>query len=216
MGIMKNPEVRKKYYNEGWFGKHPEIYDRTDIFMKFIRNKAAKKLYLNNSQLILDIATGTGSQGYEFAKLGHTIVGIDLDIDMLKKATAKSQGGLNLSFIHGDGNNLCFFSKTFDAAVISFAMHDIPYSIGIKILLEAKRVIKDLGTIYIIDYEQPKKNFVAKILHSIALIYESPNYKHFTHRGLENYLKPTGLAISKKENIVLGALQLVSLKKRLE
>lgn len=213
---MKNSQVQEKYYNEGWFGRHPEIYARTDFFMKLIRGKAAQKLGSDHSQLILDVATGTGSQGFEFVKLGHTVVGIDLDIEMLKKATRKNKGGLKLSFIHGDGTSLCFLSKTFDVAVISFAMHDVPYRIGIEILLEAKRVIKDLGTIYIVDYEEPGNNFIAKILHYVALIYESPNYKPFIRRGLEDYLKPTGLALSKKENIVLGALQLVSFKKAID
>jgi ubiquinone/menaquinone biosynthesis C-methylase UbiE len=210
---MINSQVQEKYYNKGWFGRHPEIYTRTDFFMKLIRSKAAQKLCLDHSQRILDIATGTGSQGFEFVKLGHTVVGIDLDIEMLKKAKKKNKGGLRFLFIHGDGTNLCLLSKTFDVAVISFAMHDVPYSIGIKILSEAKRIIKDFGTIYIVDYEEPRHNFIAKILHYVALIYESPNYKPFIRRGLEGYLKPTGLALSKKENIVFGALQLVSLKK---
>ena len=96
---MKNSQVQEKYYNKGWFGRHPEIYTRTDFFMKLIRSKAAQKLCLDHSQLILDVATGTGSQGFEFVNLGHTVVGIDLDIEMLKKATKKNKGGLKLSFM---------------------------------------------------------------------------------------------------------------------
>ena len=53
--------------------------------MKFIRRKAAHQLNINKSRYILDLATGTGSQVFEFVKLGHTVVGIDLDIEMLKK-----------------------------------------------------------------------------------------------------------------------------------
>jgi ubiquinone/menaquinone biosynthesis C-methylase UbiE len=204
--------VEKKYYNEGWFGKHPEIYDKTDVFMKYLRCAAAKKLGLKPQQKIIDIATGTGAQGFEFAKLGHFVVGLDLDIKMLHQAQQKSNNNISLSFIHADAEYIPTRSKFYDLAVISFAMHDVPYEIGLRILREAKRVIKDDGIIYIIEHGDPHQFLAARILHQVSLLFETPNYKPFFLKSLGDYFKETKLEILKKDYLVLGAVRLLTLK----
>jgi len=203
--------VEKKYYNKGWFGKHPEIYDKTDFFMKYLRGAAAKRLELKPHQKIIDIATGTGAQGYEFAKLGHLVVGIDLDINMLGQAEKKTNN-LNLSLIHANAVDLPTESQLFDVAVISFAMHDVPYEIGLRILAEAKRVIKYDGIIYIIEHGDPNQFITARILFQVSLLFETPNYKLFFKRSLEEYFEETKLEIITKEHLVFGAVRLVTLK----
>ncbi len=159
---------------------------------------------------IIDLATGTGAHALELAKLGHEVVGIDLDQKMLDKASKKTKDSLKLSFQHGDGTKLDFKDNEFDAASISFAMHDVPAEIGISILKEAKRVIKDDGFIFITDYNQTE-TFGAKALYAVAITYESPNYKPFAKRDFQAYLNEAGLKIVKKDTF-LGAVQMTRLQ----
>ena len=131
----------EKYFNEGWFGKHPTMYEIGSFFIARLRRKAAKMIGEKKKLKIIDIATGTGAHAYELAKLGHEVVGIDLDKKMLAKASRKTSTKLKLSFLFGDGTKLPFKANEFDVATISFAMHDVPAEIGVKFLKEAKRVI---------------------------------------------------------------------------
>ena len=176
--------------------------------MKFLRKKAASRLAIDPDQSILDIATGTGAQGVEFARLGHEVVGIDLDLKMLDKARLKITR--NLAFLHGDATRLPLAAGKFDLAVISFAMHDVPYTIGIHFLKEARRVIKDTGLICIIEHEDPADNVIAKVFFLIALLFETPNHKTFFRKSLEDYFGETGLELVGKTRLALGAVRLVT------
>ena len=192
--------MSEKYFNEGWFGKHPTMYEIGSFFIVYLRRKAAKRIGKKKFRII-DIATGTGAHAYELAKLGHEVVGIDIDNKMLVKARKKISKELKLSFLTGDGTKLPFKDKEFDVETIYFAMHDVPAEIGIKILKEAKRVIKENGFIFIVDYNQ-LETFGAKILHTVAVSYESPNYKPFVKRNFNYYLQETGLKLVKKDKFL--------------
>jgi len=139
-------------------------------------------------------------------------VGVDLDEKMLYQAKKKTNS-LNLSFIHANAEDLPTESLLFDVAVISFAMHDVPYEIGLRILSEAKRVIKDTGIIYIIEHGDPDQFIAARILHQVSLLFETPNYLLFFDNSLEDYFKETCLDIQKKDYLVFGAIRLFTLKK---
>ncbi len=204
----------EKYYNEGWFGRHPRIYTTfVDFILNPLRIKTSRFLDLDVPSQILDVATGTGGQASVFNKGGHAVVGIDLDIKMLEKAQQKQEEGeKEITFIHGDGTNLPIKPESFDLVVISYAMHDVPYPIGIGILQEAKRVMKNTGTVCVIDYEEPKKNVAAWLLYQIALLYESPNFKPFIQKGFHEYLKEPGLHLDQQKNIAFGAVRIMCLK----
>jgi len=198
-----------RYFNQGWFGQHPMMYDFAGFFISPIRKKAAKKMGAKNLKII-DIATGTGAHALALAKLKHNVTGIDLDKKMLEKAKKKILPGSMLKFNYADATNTKYSDSEFDAATISFAMHDIPYEIGIDILKEAKRVVKDKGFIFIVDYNQVSC-IGSKILHFFARLYESPNYEPFVRCDLDQYLKMSGLKIEEKTTF-LGAVQFVKLR----
>lgn len=200
-----------KYFNLGWFGNHPQIYDLANSIIDPVRQKAAGSIQGENLTVI-DIAAGTGAQSFPIAQQGHSVIGIDLDPQMIAKAKDKNKNGLDLEFKVGDGTDLKFADQSFDLAVISFAMHDVPIKVGVKLLQEAKRVIKEKGEVLIIDYMEPKNSFPAKIMKHIANLYESPNYNVFINHGMDKYLKKTNLAVDSRDNF-FGLVQFASLKK---
>ncbi|GIW62584.1 MAG: hypothetical protein KatS3mg090_0410 [Patescibacteria group bacterium] len=194
-----------------FFAKWAKLYDYVKFFLFPLRWKATKFLQKHlpsSAKRILDVATGTGSQAFEIAKLGYEVVGIDLSPEMLKQAEKKCSPDLKLKFLHADATSLPFSDNSFDSASISFGLHDMPYEIGIAALKEMKRVIKKKGKILIVDYMEPKKHPVAKISNLIISLYETKNYHPFIKRGLDSYLKEVNLRIKDETNF-LGIFQIV-------
>jgi len=142
---MKKSLVNKhKYFNNKWFARWAKIYYYEKYIMFPIRQKAVTFLKLNPPKNIIDIACGTGSQAYELAKLGHNVVGIDLSPEMLNQAKRKLNNELKLKFQQADATDLPFKDNSFDAATISFGLHDMPYEIELATLKEAKRVVNPM------------------------------------------------------------------------
>lgn len=206
---MSNDIVNKhRYDNNQFFGKWAILYDYEKYFFSPLRKKAAAFLALKPPAKILDVATGTGAQAYELAKLGYDVTGIDLSPEMLNRAKMKIKPDLRLSFRQADATKLPFRTNSFDASSVSLALHDMPYEIDILVLKEMKRVTKNNGEILIVDYMEPGKHWVAKLSHPLILLYETPNYAPFIRRGLDAILKDAGLRIKRTMNF-LGLVQII-------
>jgi ubiquinone/menaquinone biosynthesis C-methylase UbiE len=198
-----------RYNNLGWFAKHKIAYELGTVLLRILRRRAARAVGMDRKLKVLDIACGTGALSLELAKLGHEVTGIDLDQAMLEYAAKKIRPGMRLSFVHGDASRLTFEEKSYDAVTIAFSMHDVPYEIGVRFLEEAKRVLVPGGEITIIDYNEPKKNFLARILYQVAILYESPNYAYFVKRGLDQTLAAAHLVV-KRRFTIFGGVQVVT------
>lgn len=85
MKLSIKPDLIKKhtYYNNAFFAKWAKLYNYEKYLLFPVRKQAARFLGLQPPQKILDVATGTGAQAYELAKLGHEVIGIDLSPEML-------------------------------------------------------------------------------------------------------------------------------------
>ncbi len=197
-----------KYYNNAFFAKWATLYDYEKYLLFPLRRKAARFVGLPAPQKILDVATGTGAQAYELAKLGHDVTGIDLSPEMLVQAKKKLNPSLTLRFLQADGTKLPFKDNRFDASSISLGLHDMPYEIDLLVLKEMKRVTKKNGIILIVDYMEPRKHWVAKLTHPIITFYETPMYQPFIKRGLDKIMKKAGLSISRQINF-LGVFQII-------
>jgi demethylmenaquinone methyltransferase/2-methoxy-6-polyprenyl-1,4-benzoquinol methylase len=199
--------------NNKFFGRWARLYDYEKYFLSGPRIKAVKFLDLQSSKKILDVATGTGAQAFELAKFGHDVIGIDLSPEMIFQANKKLSPKLKLKFMVADGVKLPFVNESFDIVTISLGIHEMPYEIGIKVLKEMKRVLKNDGKMLIIDYMNPINHWVAKITHQFIKLYEPDNYRQFIKNGLENYIKKVQLTIIKDDNY-LGVLDYFLLRKR--
>lgn len=202
---------KHKYYNNKFFAKWAKLYDWEKYFLFPLRRKAANFLPITPPAKIIDIATGTGSQAYELAKLGHEVTGIDLSVEMLEQAKKKINPLLKLSFRQTDATDIPFNDNQFDVASISLGLHDMPYEIDLSTIKEMRRVTKKNGLLLIVDYMEPKKHWVAKLSHHLIKLYETPNYTPFIKIGLEEILKRAGLKISNETNF-LGIFQIVLVK----
>ena len=101
---------------------------------------------------VLDCCTGTGEMAIRLAKRGAVVTGVDVTEPMLEKARRKAKG-LPITFVSGDARALGVPDKSFDVAVMSLALHDMPRKVRIDVLRELRRVTRE--RIVIVDYHFP-------------------------------------------------------------
>lgn len=123
-------------------------------------------------------------------------------------AVKKCSKNLDLSFEQADAAHLFFKNNEFDVASISFALHDMPYEDEIKVLQEMKRVTKPNGHILIVDYNEPRNHWAAKLAFPLVKAFESTNWLPFINRGLESLLQEVNLRVSRRITY-LGVIQIV-------
>ncbi len=122
------------------------------------RRKVSAKLkdvLENPNAVILDVACGTGDLSLELKTSGKAkVIGTDFCRPMLavaKEKTAKEKE--TIPYIEGDGMNLAFEDKTFDAVTIAFGLRN--FSNWQDGLSELHRVLKTGGKLAILEFSAP-------------------------------------------------------------
>ncbi len=128
------------------------IYDLTRWSFLFGRSKLFKRLPdLPSNASILDLGCGTG---YQLRSLKNrypkaSIIGLDASSDMLKKASQKVSGDIQL--IHQEYNSTSFPENSFDLVVCSYSltmMNEID-----EVLSNIQFHLKTKGTLMVIDFD---------------------------------------------------------------
>ncbi len=122
------------------------------------RRKVSAKLkdVLENPEaVVLDVACGTGDLSLELKTAGKAkVIGTDFCRPMLAIAKEKTEkSDEQIPYIEGDGMNLSFADKTFDAVTIAFGLRNFSnWQDGLK---ELHRVLKKDGRIVILEFSAP-------------------------------------------------------------
>jgi demethylmenaquinone methyltransferase / 2-methoxy-6-polyprenyl-1,4-benzoquinol methylase len=113
---------------------------------------------------ILDLATGSGDVAFALSRHlpNSRIVGVDFCQPMLDEAESKKAGShrpsfANVSFRQGDGLALPFADESFHAVTISFGLRNM--GDRHRCLTEMRRVLKENGRIFVLEFSQPQRWF---------------------------------------------------------
>ena len=106
-----------------------------------------------------------------------------------------------------------FKDKQFDKVLISLILHEMDEPLAEKILLEAKRVLKDDGEIIITEWEASHK-WWRRILFMPIHLLEPKSYKRFLKKDLYNYFSSMGFEI--EEIIHCDYTKVIKCKKSFE
>jgi demethylmenaquinone methyltransferase/2-methoxy-6-polyprenyl-1,4-benzoquinol methylase len=122
------------------------------------RRQTVKALQLENGDHLLDVATGTGDQGFAALKQGDIqVTGCDVSTNMLSRAEEKIQrrGHADVFRVQpGDAENLPFEDNRFEALSISYGIRNVGYIE--KALAEFHRVLKPAGRLAILEFAEPE------------------------------------------------------------
>lgn len=125
---------------------------------KLWRKKAIRILSGYKTNLLLDVASGTGDFAIAAAKLKPSkIIGFDISEQMLNVGRAKVQRlGLDhiIEFQKGDSEAMPFDAEHFDAITVAFGVRNFEnLENGLR---EFVRVLKDDGVAIILEFSKPK------------------------------------------------------------
>jgi demethylmenaquinone methyltransferase/2-methoxy-6-polyprenyl-1,4-benzoquinol methylase len=122
------------------------------------RKKSIRLLKGRPSEIILDVATGTGDMAFELLKLNpKKVVGVDISQGMLdvgiKKIKEKGKESI-MEFQLGDSEEMSFADNAFDIATVSFGARNFEHLE--KGLGDMHRVLKKGGSICVLEFSQPQ------------------------------------------------------------
>ena len=163
----------EKYNNKGFWDHYAGLYD---FEINRFSGKAYAEMYrlmadaLTSDMDILEVATGTGLIAVNIAAHVNHIEAIDFSPKMIAKARMKKAPG-NIHFSVGDATELAFEDNSFDAVIISNALHIMPEPA--KILFNISRVLKPNGLLIAPTYShghlrESTWNITAKFLKLIG------------------------------------------------
>lgn len=120
------------------------------------RNTLVKMLRNDNPKSVLDVATGTGDLAIAIQKgTGAQVLGYDLSQQMLNVGIEKVKKlGLanKITMVKGDAENIPFEDNKFDAVSVAFGVRN--FENLEKGLSELKRVVKENGSVYILEFSK--------------------------------------------------------------
>jgi demethylmenaquinone methyltransferase/2-methoxy-6-polyprenyl-1,4-benzoquinol methylase len=115
------------------------------------------------------------------------------------KDKVKRAGIRNIKLHQMDATQLKFKSNSFDKVLLSLILHELDEELADKIIMEAKRVLKDNGKIIITEWE-PSQQLSKKILFAPLHYLEPKSYRRFIKKDLYSYFESHGLKIQQYEH----------------
>ncbi|MBN1173002.1 MAG: class I SAM-dependent methyltransferase, partial [Micromonosporaceae bacterium] len=134
------------------FDRVAERYDRTNMLLSLGRDRMWRRetraaLGLNQGELVLDLAAGTGVSTKELLRAGVRAVAVDRSLGMIEVGRRERP---DVGFVGADALALPFADRTFDAVTISFGLRNVADT-GAA-LRELLRVTKSGGRLLVCEF----------------------------------------------------------------
>lgn len=151
------------------------------------------------TDVVLDVATGTGHTAFAFAPHVTSVIATDVTPEMLSESEKlKDKGGItNVDFQLADAHDLPFEDATFDIVTCRRAAH---HFVDIAIALrEMKRVLKPGGRLVIDDRSVPEDNFVDMTLNRLDVLHDRSHVREYRPSEWQNMIQQTGFVVEAVE-----------------
>lgn len=222
---MRDMPQDRKWYK--WF--YDNIHSRWyDLLIKWLlwpfggekkfRQEMIEPIEFSPNDRILDMCCGTGGTTFVIReRVGEDaeIIGLDLSPGQIRIAKKKNRFS-NVKFIEADASNTDFETGYFDKVIIPHALHEMPRKIRLKVLREARRVLKEKGKVIVLeldDPENPKRRLLLGLWLGYWLPYpinfENPTRKDMLKHGVVNEVREAGFKDVQKISKFQGTMQVV-------
>ena len=200
--------------NKKWWNRYAKLYDfETNSFS----GKAYKEMYRMMSEVlspdmdVLEVATGTGLIATNIAGCVRSVEATDFAPKMITTAKKKKAPG-NVRFSVEDATALSFEDSSFDAVIISNALHIMPDPA--KALSEISRVLKPNGLLIAPNYSHghiktSTWNLNARFLKLLGF----ETYSKWSPNEYADFIKQNGFRVEKWK-VLRAAFPLVYLEAR--
>ena len=142
---------------------------------------------------VLDVGCGTGAHLDLYNRIGCKLFGIDSSVAMLQVARQRLGDRAELYF--GDASAMPYPDRSFDLAMSSLVLHEMPQTTRSAVLNEIKRVIKPDGRILLIDFHpgpiQPLKGWGMRLI--ILLSELAAGREHFKNFAISRIARAWGV-----------------------
>ncbi|MBW6479587.1 MAG: class I SAM-dependent methyltransferase [Bacteroidales bacterium] len=187
------------------------IYDKVlHIPVRNIRRSVAEAIKNAGAGKVIDLCCGTGNQITYLRKAGIAgAIGVDISENMLHQAW---RNGLKDVCLKMDASATFFDNDAFDAAIMSFSLHEMRADTAQKVFLESKRIVKPGGLIIVVDYSfdnhtQPLGRFATRAVEKMVGGDHYRNFKNFMSNDLLSEFSD-GLSVREKKRFLFGAVGL--------
>jgi len=136
---------------------------RSIVELGFVETKKAVRKELDGNKKTLDIGCGGGT----FSVLFKDYTGIDIDPKFIEYARKKREG----EFYVMDARDIKFKDNFFDNILVISLLHHLDDKAFLKVISEAKRVLRENGQILVIAYipTQSRFNIIGKVAQKLDL-----------------------------------------------
>lgn len=135
--------------------------------------------------LILDLGCGPGRLISDFAKRAGKVIGVDASPQMLELARKNFANNKNIKFLESALESLPYSKSDADVVIASMVLHHI--SNPLLVLKEAHRILKNGGSLCIVDLLKHDKEFMREEYADLWLGFEP--------QILQNWLESTGFQL---------------------
>jgi len=155
---------------------------------------------IKQNDKVLDICCGTGDQAVFYSRKAGTVVGVDINPNMIRTAEQKKMFHklYDVFFEVADASNLPFEDNFFDLVSVSLALHEVNEEMRQGVISEMKRVVKKGGKMMFADFTVPMPlKFSSFVICLMELFAGKRNFSRFSsfldQGGLGPLLEKNGL-----------------------
>ena len=181
--------------HKNFWDKNAGRYDR---FMR--KDRAAyEEIYelirpVVRHKTVLELAAGTGLIAKHIVNAAEHIEATDASPEMIAEAKRDNRSA-KLHFSVQDMFRLPYADKSFDAVIVSNALHIVPQQE--KALQEIKRVLKDDGVLIAPTFTHAGNSFSGKVRAFFMKRVGFPLHSKWTSKGYLRFLRQNGWAVRK-------------------
>lgn len=190
----------------------------SDVVNRWVLLHPRRKIVqLLKGQRVLDVCCGTGNLTAMLAAAGCQVVGVDGSPTMLSHAQRKR---IPAEFQRIDATRLPF-SREFDAAVISIALHEMPPHARERVWASMRRAVRPQGRLIALDFAVPRSaSLLGRMARSLAeqderslITIHREHYENFTefmqNGGLHAWIQERGESVETEYDFWGGAVAVV-------
>jgi ubiquinone/menaquinone biosynthesis C-methylase UbiE len=197
----------------------PRLYDTLlEPLVKGFREAGVDLVGPQSGMRVLDVGCGTGTHLALYAARGCAVTGVDLNQDMLNRATGRLGPGATL--LEADATALPFDDGAFDLAITMTVLHEMAPEDRLAALGEMSRVA---GLVLVIDYHpEPDGSLRGKVIRGVSTGIERiaggdhyRNYREFvTSGGLPDLAGRARLTVTRSAREASGSMGVYLLASR--